>query len=256
MDAFEKFFRVQRSIIPNGEHLPAYKILQIALLSGIKKGIWQPGDVLPPERELASICRISVGTVKRAMLELVHQGVLFRQQGSGTFVSSSSFNRQHRRYYLLLKDFGGGESANTILVHSIKKIRPIPEISEKLQIIDDELFEIIRIFSEDGKKCIATKSYFQASKFPNLDKNSNARFEKVPLYILLEDDYKVTSIRTEELFGVILSSDSESSLLDVSIGTPLLIIKALTYSHNNIVFEYRISYCLTSSKYLSRTMER
>lgn len=48
----------------------------------------QPGERLAPERELAERFGVSRFTVCRALSALVQEGVLVRQQGNGTFVSS------------------------------------------------------------------------------------------------------------------------------------------------------------------------
>ncbi|MEM1166900.1 MAG: GntR family transcriptional regulator [Planctomycetota bacterium] len=54
---------------------------------GLASGSVQPGDALPPERELAEALAISRGALRRALSELEDKGVVNRQQGRGTFVS-------------------------------------------------------------------------------------------------------------------------------------------------------------------------
>jgi DNA-binding transcriptional regulator YhcF (GntR family) len=87
------------------EGLPAYLLLQKTIQSGIETGHWKTGDRLPPERLLAEMAGMSVGTVKKAVLNLVSEGLLYRVRGRGTFVAGSSIARETRRYYLLLRDF-------------------------------------------------------------------------------------------------------------------------------------------------------
>ena len=52
-------------------------------------GDWQPGQEVPSIRALAVALNISVITVKRAYLELEHQGVISTRQGRGSFVSDN-----------------------------------------------------------------------------------------------------------------------------------------------------------------------
>jgi GntR family transcriptional regulator len=52
-------------------------------------GDWQTGFHLPSIREMASITGVSVITVKRAYSELEHEGVIFTQQGRGSFIAES-----------------------------------------------------------------------------------------------------------------------------------------------------------------------
>ncbi len=50
-------------------------------------GDWKPGQEIPSIRALAAATRVSVITVKRAFLELEHEGILVTRQGRGSFVA-------------------------------------------------------------------------------------------------------------------------------------------------------------------------
>lgn len=56
----------------------------------IAAGRYKRGRALPAETELAELLRVSQGTVRRALDDLVQQGVLTRRQGVGTFVAASN----------------------------------------------------------------------------------------------------------------------------------------------------------------------
>lgn len=62
-------------------------IEQIRLLVAV--GDWNAGFKLPSIRELAVALRVSVITVKRAYQELESDGVIFTQQGKGSFVAET-----------------------------------------------------------------------------------------------------------------------------------------------------------------------
>jgi len=66
--------------------LPLYQQLQRALRQAIETRILSPDDALPPERDLASEFSVSRITVRKAIDGLVHEGMLVKRQGSGTFV--------------------------------------------------------------------------------------------------------------------------------------------------------------------------
>lgn len=69
---------------------PKYLQLRDILLGGIERGLWAPGAKLPTEAALTRVGPFSLGTVQRALRALVDQGVVVRQQGSGTFVAERS----------------------------------------------------------------------------------------------------------------------------------------------------------------------
>jgi len=69
--------------------------LKKKILKKIASGEYLPGAPIPSERELALKENMSRMTVRHAISDLVNQGVLFRQQGRGTFVSASRFTQHN-----------------------------------------------------------------------------------------------------------------------------------------------------------------
>nr|WP_106609270.1 GntR family transcriptional regulator [Shimia abyssi] len=65
---------------------PRYVQLRHRLVEGIETGVLRPNSSLPPERELVEITGLSRVTVRKAIQELVRQGVIEQRQGSGSFV--------------------------------------------------------------------------------------------------------------------------------------------------------------------------
>ncbi|HYY89991.1 MAG TPA: FadR/GntR family transcriptional regulator [Chloroflexota bacterium] len=55
----------------------------------IREGRWEPGDQIPPERELAERFRVSRTSVREALRALEIQGIIESRQGGGTFVRSA-----------------------------------------------------------------------------------------------------------------------------------------------------------------------
>ena len=69
------------------ESLPLYRRAKKELQKIIEAGHYGPGKALPSEASLALELQISVGTLRHAVDELVHEHVLVRRQGKGTFVA-------------------------------------------------------------------------------------------------------------------------------------------------------------------------
>ncbi|MEK8169570.1 winged helix-turn-helix domain-containing protein [Streptomyces sp. M19] len=63
----------------------------------IDNGLWPPGTRLPVERELAAALSVSVNTLRRAVGELVAEGIVQRRQGAGTFVTPAADPSAGRR---------------------------------------------------------------------------------------------------------------------------------------------------------------
>ena len=94
----------------SGDPTPIYYQLQTEIQHKIENAQWRPGECIPPERRLAETYKVSVGTVKKAILNLVHDGYLYRVQGKGTFVAGTTLRPESLRYYRLLRHFSDTES--------------------------------------------------------------------------------------------------------------------------------------------------
>lgn len=56
------------------------------LVRDIHRGVLPDGERLPPERIMARTLGIAVGTLRKALAELEHRGLLVRIQGSGNYI--------------------------------------------------------------------------------------------------------------------------------------------------------------------------
>ncbi|WP_345890840.1 GntR family transcriptional regulator [Devosia oryzisoli] len=72
-------------ILPPGG--PLYLQLKRWIVESISRGLINPGDALPSERDLALRAEVSRVTVRKAVQQLVQDGVLVQRHGSGTFVA-------------------------------------------------------------------------------------------------------------------------------------------------------------------------
>lgn len=66
---------------------PLYIKLRQTLADAIQSGRLADGQALPPERDLADLTQVSRVTVRKAVDDLVKDGLLIRRRGSGTFVA-------------------------------------------------------------------------------------------------------------------------------------------------------------------------
>jgi GntR family transcriptional regulator len=81
--------RTLHRVSRHNEGLALHGQLRLALLQCIHGGHWTAGDRVPTEAELIEATALSAGTVQRALRDLTDEGVLRRQQGSGSFVASA-----------------------------------------------------------------------------------------------------------------------------------------------------------------------
>lgn len=68
--------------------VPAYIRIHDAIKKEIDGGVWEIGQRLPSERDLADDYEVSRMTLRQAITLLVEEGILERRVGSGTYVAS------------------------------------------------------------------------------------------------------------------------------------------------------------------------
>src|SRR5215472_9864244 len=82
------------SAIYRNSPVPRYHQLKEILREKIRSGEWKPGDIIPSERELSETYGISRMTARQAITDLVNEGLFYREQGKGTFVSQRKITQQ------------------------------------------------------------------------------------------------------------------------------------------------------------------
>ncbi|MFE0463669.1 substrate-binding domain-containing protein [Kitasatospora sp. NPDC058965] len=75
---------------------PKFRAVADRLRRELADGVWPPGARLPIEPELARAHGTSVSTVRRAVADLVAEGLVVRRQGSGTYVLAPRSTGSHR----------------------------------------------------------------------------------------------------------------------------------------------------------------
>lgn len=73
--------------ISDATPVPIHHQVCLALAQLLERGVWNPGDQIPGERDLAAQFGISPLTANKSITALVRQGRLERQRGRGTFVA-------------------------------------------------------------------------------------------------------------------------------------------------------------------------
>jgi len=89
--------------------VPVYRQIIDQVVAGIATGAVTGGDQLPTVRQLAVDLSINPNTVIRAYRELEIRGILETQQGTGTFISHQTLERddaeRRRRLSQLVSEF-------------------------------------------------------------------------------------------------------------------------------------------------------
>lgn len=181
--ATERLARHARPAVPG---LPKYAQLRDQLIAAIRAGEWKPGDKLPTEQELARGTPYSLGTVQRALRELVEEGLVVRAQGSGTFVAEGHAPIDAPLHLRFLG--GDGEPRFLPLYPKVLKrevVRVAGPWSEWLGGLDREIVRIDRRLSVNREFNLFNRFYVSARTFPEIATRTLKSLDGVNLKQLL-----------------------------------------------------------------------
>lgn len=121
--------------------VPLYYQLQEILKEQIESGLWQPGDPLPSEPELAQRFGVSRVVVRQALAILEDDRQIIRIRGRGTFVAQPKLDYRAGGLSRLLATPRGPDVVIQVLD---KRTTPVERsIRSKLEAADDE--DVLRI---------------------------------------------------------------------------------------------------------------
>ena len=209
-------------LIDRGSHQKLYRQLLEIIKGKIESGEWSVGSQIPTEEELCKTYDVSKATVRSAILELVRQGYLMRQQGKGTFINKSTVSEgitmQTSLKELMFED---EFSFNTkVIAHTV--MMPIDDLDVRLDIpMDKHVIYIKRLRLIDNQPALIQESYIpyhicpllleedidQKSLFDLFEKEYGIKFTKVKTYL------DITHVSTEEARLLRLREDSTAILL-------------------------------------------
>ena len=224
---------------------PLYREVKRQLMDALSSGEWKPGDAIPAERRLAERYGVSIGTVRRAIDELVAENMLIRQQGRGTFVASH--NRDRLLFYFFhVVPHDGAKEYPIVRLLGFARAKADNLASAKLQIgIGDPVFRIRNLLSLSGEPVIVDDITVSAARFPGMTERA-IRDRPSTVYNLYQEAFGISVVRTVERLRATTVDDEIAPLLRVAPGAPLLEIRRLALTYSDVVVELRISHVNTA----------
>jgi GntR family transcriptional regulator len=212
---------------------PLYFKLQQALAGAIRSGRLKSGDALPPERDLAEYASISRVTVRKAVDELVRQGVLVRRHGSGTFVAKpvEKVEQPLSRLTSFTEDMArrGRTSRAEWLERGL--FTPSPDEMVMLGLAAGALVaRLARLRIADDNPLAIERASISAEFLPDPENVGQS------LYAALEAR-GVRPVRAIQRISARTIKDQEADLLDVAPGSAGLTIERISYLASGKVVE-------------------
>jgi len=231
------------AVLNHRESTPLYKQLVDILHRQVENGKIKPNQPIPSERSLCKKYRISRITVRQSIGELITEGLIYKKQGKGTYVSPKKVNQGLVRFV---------NFARTVLELGLKpstrilKSEVLPadvQIGKLLEIpVTSHILKLSLLGLGDDEPLVFYESSFPLSLGKKMAKEA-VRLEKrkVPFstYDLYGKKGSVSPRFVVQTFEAIGANERFSALLKVKRGSPIFMITSIFQTIDHHPLEFR-----------------
>jgi GntR family transcriptional regulator len=220
--------------------IPRYQQIRFELMKLIQSGKLKAGDMLPPEKALASAFNVSRQTIRQAIGLLASDYLVERTPGRGTTV----LDGKTRQVFFLDQSF-----AQQMLSMGMTPQSEV--LRQKISTIDDAspatlhpkkgcpALELFRLRFADGDPIGVQYTIIITEHCPNLAAHD---FSRESLYNLFLSQYQLMVSRIDHSVSAVTPDDWHKNLLRITDEAPLLLVNTTAFLDNDEPIEASTSY--------------
>ncbi|KPP97254.1 MAG: GntR family transcriptional regulator [Bacteroidetes bacterium HLUCCA01] len=215
---------------------------------------YKPDEKLPSENDLAQRFDVSRVTIRRALQSLESNGLIYRCQGLGSFVSDTRTPHNLVRLTDFNEDMNRAGLKASSVVRQFTTVEAPDWLAELLDIETGQMVvQIDRLRLGNGEP-VAYDSTWMPMFYGQLIKPAD--LEHATIYKILEENYDIRVIRGTYQITADLAVEGLCMELKTPPGTPLLRIDRSTYTIGNKPLYYQKRYYRTDRVMYEMTLER
>jgi GntR family transcriptional regulator len=206
--------------------LPLYAQLKESLIAAIKRGEHAPGGQIPSQRILCERYRMSHMTVRRAINDLLNEGVIYGIPGKGLYVAGRKQDAESGPLIGFTEDMAqrGMVASSQVLAAEIVGASTV--LASALGVEGGApLVHLRRLRLADGEPMALQGSYLPHALCPGLLKHDLASRS---VFALLRGEYGLSLADSTTTVEAALATEEQVRLLGLRPPAPLLIVEQLT----------------------------
>lgn len=205
------------------------------IIRSIQNGEYGENLPLPSERSLCEKYHVSRSTIRQALDVLKKAEIVYSVQGNGTFVKPQVFTQPLTGFYSFTDTL---KSSNILIKNDILSCSVI-DVDEYLERktgfrVGAKFHKLVRLRSAREYPLMIETTYLPQNRFLRLDLD---KLSSGSLYEYLKQTYNFRVERATEVFHSVLPTQDESVLLQITRGTPCILLERFSYEHG-ILIEY------------------
>jgi GntR family transcriptional regulator len=215
------------------EPLPLYQQVKHFILERIERREWSVGAAIPSEHELCQTLGVSRATVVRALTDLVHLGILERQQGRGTYVAAPKVDHGPFNLQSFTEEMAERGLPATAQVLECVVEMPSHDVRRALRLAQNEaVVRLRRIrFADAGEPMGVQDAHLPLALVPGLADRATAL--RGSLYAILRDSYGLHLARAVETVQPVMLDEAEAALLRCPPGQPAFAVERVTFDERD-----------------------
>lgn len=233
---------------------PLWRLIRDSLEAALAGGEYPAGTPLPSEAKLAARFGCAIGTVRRAVDELVAARALVRRQGKGTFVPDIDAMARPLRdgpdrtafYFFHIRAEGGARVLPETELLDFRASVPCPaSIAPHLGLAPRAPMIVARNLQRiGGRPVVLDELWLPKVLFPGLDRAAFAGREGT-VYGLYQKGFGHSVIRTDERLRAVAAPAEIAAAFGLAPGAPVLRIQRIALAIGDRPVEMRISHADT-----------
>jgi len=222
---------------------PLYQKLKKSLTEQIEMGFFKPGRLIPSERTLCLQYGISRITVRRCLSELIHEGILYRKQGKGTFVARRKIQQGLARIVNFCQTVTELGMKPSTAILSIGPMGAVGEVAKELGLpVGAPVTKLALLGKGDEEPLVLYESFFPPEIGQKITLEARKREGAgVPFstYDLYGEASGVLPATVNQTFEAIVANEPLAALMEVKRGSPLLLIRSVFINRDQQPLEFR-----------------
>lgn len=212
--------------------LPKYAQLRESMIAAIEDGFWKSSDQIPNESTLAAELPYSLGTVQKALRELVQARIIVRKHGLGTFVSEKNGSLEspmHLRFQ--------SEDAKELPIYpKITAVETEDLEADGVSILGRgvrRLTRVDRVFKISDEVSCFSQFYVDTKRFPFFESKELKEFEASNFKGQIYRRYNVAIGKVQQFMRWQEAPEHIAQHLNIPAGTPVTMLEFLALSTND-----------------------
>lgn len=221
---------------------PLYKLVKNQIIEALRNGEWKAGEILPSEAKLSALYDVGISTIRAAIGELANAGLVVRHQGKGTFVARHD-ERSIYRFFNVVRDGAVKELPVSQLV-GLSRAQADDETADLLELPRSRrghpVYRIRNVLKVGETPIVVSDLQLPAYLFPGLTAQA-LRQEGRTLYAAFQQLFGVTIVKISEQLKAARADEIAEKHLGVPLGDPILEVRRVAYTFNQLPAEVRRS---------------